>query len=42
MAIAAMGIIYRFVLLILMPLFGLNQGMQPIIGYNYGRSNSTA
>ncbi|MCC6124763.1 MAG: MATE family efflux transporter [Pirellulales bacterium] len=36
LAVAAMGIIYRFVLMILMPLFGLNQGAQPIIGYNYG------
>jgi putative MATE family efflux protein len=36
MAIAVMGIIYRFVLMILMPLFGLNQGAQPIIGYNFG------
>jgi putative MATE family efflux protein len=36
MAIAVMGIIYRFVLMILMPLFGLNQGVQPIIGFNYG------
>ncbi|GAB1454914.1 MAG: MATE family efflux transporter [Spirochaetia bacterium] len=36
MAISAMGIIYSVAMLILMPIFGLNQGSQPIIGYNYG------
>ena len=36
MAISAMGIIYSMAMLILMPIFGLNQGAQPIIGYNYG------
>ena len=36
MAISAMGIIYSVAMLILMPIFGLNQGAQPIIGYNYG------
>ncbi|MFZ5968010.1 MAG: MATE family efflux transporter [Bacillota bacterium] len=35
-AISAMGIINSIVLLILMPIFGINQGSQPIIGYNYG------
>ncbi len=35
-AIAAMGIIYRVMMMIAMPIFGLNQGAQPIIGYNYG------
>ena len=35
-AISAMGIMYSVAMLILMPLFGLNQGSQPIIGYNYG------
>ncbi|MCG8483370.1 MAG: MATE family efflux transporter [Clostridia bacterium] len=34
--VSAFGIIYSFVLLILMPVFGINQGCQPIIGYNYG------
>jgi putative MATE family efflux protein len=35
-AIAVMAIIYRMFMLIGMPIFGLNQGAQPIIGYNYG------
>jgi Na+-driven multidrug efflux pump len=26
-------------MLILMPMFGINQGVQPIIGYNYGAKN---
>lgn len=38
-AIAAMGIINSVVLLIFMPIFGINQGAQPIIGYNYGAQN---
>ena len=36
LAFAAMGIITQFGMLFLMPLFGLNQGAQPILGYNYG------
>ena len=36
MAISIIGIIYVFVMMILMPIFGLNQGVQPIIGFNYG------
>jgi putative MATE family efflux protein len=35
-AIAAMGVINSLTLLILMPIFGINQGSQPIIGFNYG------
>ncbi|HPP39986.1 MAG TPA: MATE family efflux transporter [Candidatus Kapabacteria bacterium] len=35
-AVAAMGIINSTVMFILMPVFGLNQGIQPIIGYNFG------
>ncbi len=38
-AIAAMGIINSISMLILMPIFGVNQGAQPIIGYNYGAKN---
>lgn len=38
-AIAAMGIITSVTMLILMPIFGINQGSQPIIGYNYGAKN---
>lgn len=35
-AVAAMGIINRVSMLILMPLFGISQGTQPVIGYNFG------
>ncbi|MGL4736059.1 MAG: MATE family efflux transporter [Cellulosilyticaceae bacterium] len=35
-AIGAMAIINSIVLMIMMPIFGINQGVQPIIGYNYG------
>lgn len=38
-AIAAMGIINSVSMLILMPIFGINQGSQPIIGFNYGAKN---
>lgn len=38
-AISAMGIIYSVAMMILMPLFGINQGAQPIIGFNYGAKN---
>jgi len=36
LAISAMGIVYAVALFIIMPIFGINQGAQPIIGYNYG------
>ena len=35
-AVAAYGVISRIAMLILMPIFGISQGVQPIIGYNYG------
>lgn len=35
-AVAAYGILYSLTLLIYMPIYGINQGVQPIIGYNYG------
>lgn len=35
-AIGAFGIINTITMFILMPIFGINQGAQPIIGYNYG------
>lgn len=35
-AVGAYGIVYRVTLLFLMIVAGLNQGMQPIVGYNYG------
>jgi putative MATE family efflux protein len=39
MAISAMGAIQAVLQFIQMPLFGLNQGSQPIIGYNFGAKN---
>ena len=36
LAIAVMGIIWAMGMLVFMPIFGINQGAQPIIGYNYG------
>jgi Na+-driven multidrug efflux pump len=35
-AVAAMSIISSISMLIFMPIFGVNQGSQPILGYNYG------
>lgn len=35
-AIAAFGAINSVTMLVLMPIFGINQGAQPIIGFNYG------
>jgi Na+-driven multidrug efflux pump len=35
-AISGMGIVNSVVTLMIMPIFGINQGVQPIIGYNYG------
>lgn len=35
-AVGAMGVINSIAMLILMPIFGINQGVQPIIGFNYG------
>lgn len=36
LAVAAMGIVNRVAMLLLMPVIGISQGAQPIIGYNYG------
>jgi Na+-driven multidrug efflux pump len=35
-ALSGMNIVGSFNMLILMPIFGINQGAQPILGYNYG------
>ncbi len=35
-AVSGMGVVSSITMLILMPIFGINQGVQPIIGYNYG------
>jgi putative MATE family efflux protein len=39
LAIGAMALVNSIAMLILMPMFGINQGAQPIIGYNYGAKN---
>ena len=38
-ALAAFGIITSVSMVLLLPLNGLSQGIQPIIGYNYGAKN---
>jgi putative MATE family efflux protein len=35
-ALAVMGIMFSILMLVLMPVVGISQGAQPIIGYNYG------
>ena len=35
-AVAAFGIINRILMLVLMPVAGISQGAQPLLGYNYG------
>ena len=41
LAIGAFGIVNRFTFMFVMIVFGLNQGMQPIAGYNYGAGNTS-
>lgn len=36
LAVSSMGIVNSVSMMILMPIFGMNQGAQPIIGFNYG------
>lgn len=36
LSIAAMGVITSITMLIFMPIFGIGQGVQPILGFNYG------
>ena len=35
-SIGAMAIVQSFITFMAMPIFGINQGIQPILGYNYG------
>jgi Na+-driven multidrug efflux pump len=35
-AVSAMGIVNSLQTILLMPIIGLNQGVQPIVGFNYG------
>lgn len=39
LATSSMGVIQSVAMMVLMPIFGINQGSQPIIGYNYGAEN---
>ena len=39
MAVGAYGIVNRFLFLFVMIVIGINQGMQPIAGYNFGARN---
>ncbi len=39
LAVGAMGIIMSISMLFFMPIFGISQGVQPIIGFNYGAKN---
>lgn len=36
LATSSMGVINSVAMMVLMPVFGINQGSQPIMGYNYG------
>lgn len=38
-ALAVLGVYFRLQSFIFMPVFGLNQGAMPIMGYNYGAQN---
>lgn len=39
LAISAMTVVNAISMIFLMPIFGINQGAQPIIGFNYGAKN---
>jgi len=38
-AISGMGSVFAIIMLLTIPVMGLNQGLQPIVGYNYGARN---
>lgn len=38
-AVAVLGIYYRVQTFIFLPVFGMNQGLLPVLGYNYGAGN---
>lgn len=40
-AVAVMGVYFRLQSFVFMPVFGLTQGIMPIMGYNYGAHNKT-
>ncbi len=39
LAIGAMTVIQSLLIMVMMPIFGINQGLQPILGFNYGARN---
>ena len=41
MAVATFGIVGRVLMFVLMPLFSLGQGLQPILGFSYGARNGS-
>ena len=38
-AVAVLGVYYKVQTFVLLPIFGMNQGLLPILGYNYGAGN---
>ena len=38
-AVSVLGVYYKLQSFVFMPVFGLNQGVMPIMGYNYGARN---
>jgi len=40
-AVAVLGVYFKLQSFVFMPVFGLNQGAMPIMGYNYGAKNRT-
>ncbi|MEA1873775.1 MAG: MATE family efflux transporter [Bacteroidota bacterium] len=38
-SVATFGVIFRILMFNFMPLFGINQGFMPIVGFNYGAGN---
>ncbi|MCQ4115076.1 MATE family efflux transporter [Ruminococcus sp. zg-921] len=38
-AVSVLGVYYKLQSFVFMPVFGLNQGVMPIMGYNYGAKN---
>lgn len=40
-AVSVIGVYFKLQSFVFMPVFGLNQGLLPILGYNYGAKNKT-
>ena len=39
MAVSVLGVYFKLQSFVFMPVFGLSQGVLPLIGYNYGAEN---